>query len=642
MRGTHGFRSLAGAGVALGALLAVAATAQPDAGPGAPVPPSVESVEMGGPEGLPEAAPDRSPSPAPAPSPSLLEAAWQAPAPDLASRVTRTRRTALELGAWNLDPAARLLGVAQGRGVSLDRAAAAVELAPDLPAARIRLAQALWLQGGSPMSAIRAVLESLLAIGRHPEASVWFAGSVLYFLAVALVAGGLLSIALAGGASLSHAAHDVGHAISRQTPDFARSAALGALLLVPVALGEGFLGLALGLAAIGAAYGSRGQRVTMALAVACVGLGAYPVARLAGSALAALPADPVARAAYAVAHGLATPVDLARLEAAADRDPLAARGLAIHARRAGNLGEADALYQRLLETTPDDVAVLNNAANVRLDLGHMERALELYGRAVEIQESPVVLFNLAQAYGRAFQVENLNRTLAHAQEVGGNFVAELTALQGTETEGFVVDFPLSPALLWSRALRTDAGGPVAAELRAPFAPGRLGRAPDVLTAAGLTAVLLGALVGWRVPTSRGCVRCGARICPRCGPAGAGGELCDACNRLFFQPEKTDRVRRIERVNELRRRERRMNQVAAALSILVPGAAGLLARRPVRSLIGALCFVLAAAAVVWRGGVAPDPLVAGAAASWAFLGIAVLASLGYVIVVATSLATRSQG
>lgn len=649
MRGTHAFRGLGAAGLALGTLLAGAVLAQPAEVPAAApaVDPALETAVDPGvfPEGpAKEAAPAAVPAPRP-PAPrapaSLLEVAWRTPASDLADRVQRTRRTALGLGAWNLDPAARALGVGRGRGLSLESASAAVELAPDLPAARMRLAQALWLQGDSPMAAVRAVLDALVAIGRHPEASVWFAGSLLYVLAVTLVGGGLLAIALAGLAALPHAAHDTGHALPGRAPHFARSAALAALLLVPVALGEGILGLALGLLAIAVAYGSRAQRVAMTLAIACVGLGAYPVAQLAGSALSALPADPVAGAAYGVGHGLATPVDLARLEAAADDDPLAARGLAIHARRVGQLGEADALYQRLLRESPDDLALLNNAANVRLDLGHMERALELYRRAVEIEESPVVLFNLAQAYGRAFQVEDLNRTLSHAQEVGGELVAELTTLQGTEAEGFVVDFPLAPERLWSRALRSGSGAPVAAGLRAPVAPGRLGASRRHLAASALAVVVLGALAGRWLPRSRWCSRCGSRMCPRCSASATGGELCEACHRLFFQPDKTDRARRVERVNELRARERRMGRVVFAVSLLLPGAAGLLARRPVRALFGALCFALAVTSLLWREGVTPDPLVAGAAAAWAFLGIATLALLGYAGVVASSLAARKE-
>jgi hypothetical protein len=74
-------------------------------------------------------------------------------------------------------------------------------------------------------------------------------------------------------------------------------------------------------------------------------------------------------------------------------------------------------------------------------------------------------------------------------------------------------------------------------------------------------------------------------------------------------------------------------------MLVPGAAGLLADRPLASLLGTFFFALAVSAVVWRGGVVADPLVAGAAAPFAFLGVAVLASIAYFTIAATSLAAR---
>ena len=54
---------------------------------------------------------------------------------------------------------------------------------------------------------------------------------------------------------------------------------------------------------------------------------------------------------------------------------------------------------------------LNNAANVRLQLGHMEAALQLYRRALGVAQSPIVLFNLSQAHGQACQVDDLTRML---------------------------------------------------------------------------------------------------------------------------------------------------------------------------------------------------------------------------------------
>jgi hypothetical protein len=573
---------------------------------------------------------------------SMIEEAWQASASDFDARVASTRRTALELGAWSLDAAARALAVSDpAAGDDLARARAAVALAPDLPAAHMRLASALWLDGGAPFAAARALIDAFRAIGRHLEASLWFAGSGLFVLAVALVVGGLLVAVLAGTSVLAHAAHDLGHLLPRAMPAFACWAVLAALLAVPLALGEGGLGLALALLGVAVIYGARAQRFAMLLAAVGIGLGAYPLVRYAGTVLAALPEDPVAQAAFAVAQGIPTPVEVARLSGHADRDPLAARALAIHARRIGDLARADALYQQLIASGANDVATQNNAADVQLALGNTERAIQLYVLAAR-SESPVVLFNLAQAYGRAFQVEELNQTIARAQRAGGEQVASLTALQGGSAGGFVADLPPARALFWSRALDSTAGAGLAQEFRSHFAPGRLGRNANAYAAAAAALIALGAIAGVRVHPSRACHRCRGRICRRCNPYGTTGELCDGCYTLFLAPEKTDRTLRAARVNELRAREERIGQIHAALSVLVPGAAGLLAERPVRGWLGAFCFSLAGAAVLWREGVVPDPLVAGAAAPTAFLCTAAIAAILYVIAVATSLAARRQG
>ena len=572
---------------------------------------------------------------------SLIEEAWLAPASGLDARVARTRRTSLELGAWSLDAAARALAAGDAAAASpLERAAAAVDLAPDLPAARMRFARALWIDAGEPVAAVRAAFGALSAIGRHLEASLWFMGSGLFVLATALVAGGLLAAALTGIAALAHAAHDLGHLLPRATPRFACFAGVAALLALPLAFGEGVLGLVLALLGVGVIYGGRAQRVALLLAAAGIGIGAYPAIRYAGAALTALPADPVAQATWAVVQGIPTPVETQRLSALAATDALAARGLAIHARRTGDIARADELYQQLLAAGVEDVAAQNNAADVQLALGHTDRAIELYGLAAR-RESPVVLFNLAQAYGRAFRVEDLNQAIAHAQRVGGDQIARLTALQSGGAESFVADLPPPKDVFWSRALRSGAGADLAQEFRDHFAPGQLGRDDRVYAAAVAALVLLGGVLGSRVHPSRACWRCRERICPRCGPRGGSGDLCDGCTMLFFTPEKTDRVLRAERVNVLRAREERIARLQTWLALLVPGAAGLVAERPLLCWLGATYFSLACAALVWRDGVVPDPLVAGAVAQTVFIGAAVFAALAYAVAVVASIAARRQ-
>merc|ERR1712034_147118 len=159
--------------------------------------------------------------------------------------------------------------------------------------------------------------------------------------------------------------------------------------MLPVALGQGPLGFLLACLALGLGFGSRRQRVVLALAALSIGLGAFPVANLASRSLGFFGSDPVVRAVVSVASGADAPGDRLRLSAAVERDPMALRGLAMLARRHGRLGEADAHYQRLVAEWPQDAALANNAANVRLELGHLESAYALYDSALRGGDSAI-------------------------------------------------------------------------------------------------------------------------------------------------------------------------------------------------------------------------------------------------------------
>ena len=587
-----------------------------------------------------EALPSPEPLPTqPEPNGGAIERAWFDGGSELSERVWWTRRAAFERGVWNVDGAARALLATPG--VALDRAEAAVSLAPDLPAAHMEWARASWLAGESPLAAIRSLGAALLAFTRHPEAALWFGGSLLSLLAAALIGGGMVFIGIAALFALPHATHDFGDGVTRSMPAFGRAALLATLLFVPLALGEGLIGLGASMLAVAALYGARRQRFALGVAIVAIVLGAFPVAELAGRSLAALPGDPVARAALATSRGLVSAEDAARLAAAPEDDLLAQQGLARMERRLGHLGRADAIYQRLLEERPEDLVLLTNAGNLRLHLGHMESAFDLYQRALEVEDSAVVLFNLSQAYGRDFQVENLTQALELAQARDGTLVAELTRLQGTQPEGFVVDLPLSTREVLTRAFLGADGSRWAAEFRAPIAPGWMGTTPLAAAAPLLVALVLGVGGGVKLKASQWCVRCGGRVCPRCHESEARGNVCGPCNKLFNQPELTDRDLRVARIDALRERGARMEKLGAGIAVFVPGVAGILGRRPLLGFLGAVFFCIALGAVLGREGAVPDPLVAGSAASLAFGCVAALAGIAYALCVGKSLAARRQ-
>jgi len=589
----------------------------------------------------------RLPRPAPAARASDFDRAaaavrrvWDSDAEDLAQRANRARRVALQHGIWNFDPAARALIGPELDGVGLDQAQAAVVLSPDLPAARMALAREIWLEGDSPIAAVRAAFSALLAIPRHFEASLWFSASLLYIAALALIAAGFLTIALHGVFALPHAAHDLGDGISSALPAFARGALIAALMLVPIALQQGWLGLGLGLFAVGSIYGGTRQRLVLCVAAAAVLLGLFPIARIAGSLLTAY-VDTPTEAAILATDGLTLPGDVRQLDFAQEGDPLAAMALAVTARRAGDLAESDARYRRLLQQDPSNFNAANNAANVKLELGQVEQAIGLYQRSSELQDSATVRFNLSQAQGQAFKLDEVGPTLAVAQRLDPRRVAELTLLQGSDLTRFTIDFPLPRSMLWERILGGRIGEALSDELRAAIAPGVLGRTPQLAAGAFASLAVLSWLIASRTRKSRWCERCGRRMCPRCEPELGREADCESCNRLFNHPETTDREMRTLRVNALRFRERRLARIRLITSILVPGASGALSRCPGAAFIGALSGSIAILAIVWRNGVTPDPLMAGVAAPVAFGLVALVASLCYGAAVALPFSARNR-
>jgi len=571
---------------------------------------------------------------------AAVRLAWHSEAEDPVVRTQRARRAALQHGMGNFDPAARALIGPELRGTGLEHAQAAVTLAPDLPAARMALAQEIWLEGHSPIAAARGVFGALLAISRHFESSIWFSTTILYICALALIVGGMLTLVIYGVFAFIHAAHDLGDLISPALPTFARVALLGALMLVPLAFHQGLLGLALTLFSAGLIYGAARQRVVLCLAVIAVVVGAFPVARLAGTLLTAY-LDTSIDTAVLATEGMALSGDLRLLESGSESDPMAAMALAVVSRRAGNLAEADAQYRDLLERDSGNFAAANNAANVKLELGQMERAISLYRKSLATNNSATVLFNLSQAQGQAFKLDDVGPTLAAAQQSNAARVAELTLLQGSDLTRFTVDSPLPRRMLWERILTARGGESFATEFRSEIAPGVLGESAALSSGAFALIAVLSLLAASRSRTSHWCSRCGRRMCPRCEPELGAEDECESCNRLFQHPETTDRTMRAVRVNALRHREQRLARVRLVISILLPGAAGALARCPWVSLIGALSGAIAILTIFWRNGVTPDPLIAGAAAPMAFGLLSALAILCYGASVAFSLAERSR-
>ena len=265
------------------------------------------------------------------PGRTAVERDWFAGEADLTERAEALRARVRRHGMPGFDAAARALVLGEGGRPTLARARAAVALAPDLPLARAALAGALWREGGNAFAAMRAAALAVAALDSQIEASLVTRATLLSILAAALALAGFSFLAVAALATARRAAHDVGDLLSVELDARSRGLLIGALVLLPAACGQGAVGLALGCFGLVLAAGERAWRRTAFAAAALLWLGLGPVLSKAASAIASLDGDGVARAAFAVETDAASDAELARLEAAQERDPLARRALAVRA-----------------------------------------------------------------------------------------------------------------------------------------------------------------------------------------------------------------------------------------------------------------------------------------------------------------------
>lgn len=567
---------------------------------------------------------------------SEVERVWFSSGTDPSTRALATRTQSLQLGATNYEGAARaLLAGEKPVGTGLERAVLAVRLAPDLPFARMKLAAA-YLDEGEFGSAAQEAIEAVRAIPKNLEATLWLAGSLLAMFAAVLIGGSLVFIVWVGTSAFPHAVHDVGDLVSNEMPDFARAALLASLLLVPVLLGEAFMGLVLGLFLLGLVYSPPGCRRALTLAAILLLVGLYPMTRLAGVALTALDSDPVAGAADAVVRSMTSPADLDVLLRAEKSDSLAAYALALHERRSGDPAVARVRYEGLRKEAPIDPILLANLSNMHFERGENELAIRLAERAATQVRSATLLFNLSQVYARSFQMDEFEGAMAQAQAVDPEVVAGLSRSAAPD---FVADLEFPQAPIRERLIENASGERFLQPVSRALMPGRLGESWKH-TAGGFFAVaVLGFLLRGRWEHSSTCGRCGRRICNRCDGSVWNNQICDGCHHLFHRPETTDPAMRMARLSELRSREALLSKLAVAASTLVPGVGGLLAKRADLSFLGLLFFAWAGVLFFGRDGIVVDPLAVGAAGPLLFLIAGGLAALGYVTTVGIGLLIR---
>lgn len=564
-------------------------------------------------------------------------ATWKAAPASAHARTAALRRVRLELGLGDLPaPAKVILEDATEEDPEIYTEFAR-SLAPGVPAIQFLHADALW-RAGDVGSATTALLHGLWAVATTLGTQLWLVENFSFLLLVVVLVASLGFISLAAIQVFPDAAHDLGDLLSSRMPGFARSAALAALLLLPLFLGEGVIGLSLSLFLLAFAYGSRRQRNGLVMAAMLLVIGLHPLARFVSITTTLVDQDPIGKSVMAVVAGTQTRADVQRLEAAFDEDLTAAHALVYHARRMGQVDLERTRLDEMLKRYPSDGVVLASIGNLEMRAGRNASAIGYYERAATEIDSPTLLFDLSQAYANAFRMEEYESTLGRAQALGHREVAALSSLDDAE---LVADLPFPTHLLRARLHNVALAYDSQLILGEVLAPGRLGDGWWVVSGAFALAALFCLLVADRFDHASRCVRCGHRICTRCEETVWSEEVCEDCHHLFQNPDATDPSLRMARLQALSKREVWIDRFVLAGSLLIPGLAGFAARRPDYAMFGLLLFGWVAAWIAWPAGRFEDPILMGNAAIFCFAVPGILAAIAYAGIVFASLVYRKS-
>lgn len=546
---------------------------------------------------------------------AIILRAWSIPAIDLDERIERTARAGYQLGMRELEAPARALLLNSEWGSPLERSRAAVRLAPGLPAAHASLGSALW-EEGSPIAAMSAYMAAAKAVPAHLDASLWARSVLADWGFRGLLFGALMFLTLVALESAPRLVRDLGR-FREDLPSASRWALLASLVLLPAAFGEGLAGLVAGLVFLAALHGSVWRRAVVAVAVGTVLLSAYPMLEAVSDARAGIGRDPIAVAAHAVEHGLPTADELARVRyASAAADPLAARALALRTKRSGDLTNAAIQYTAILDLAGAEASadLLNNAAGVLLAQGELGDATKLYERASNRAPSPLVLFNLSQAYGRGIRLDEQDLALAEAQAIDPAQVAHLTGEFGGTALGLVTDIPVPAARVAERMSRPAEARRIADGRRRRFVPGWMGQGPERATIGMGIAWLLGMGLGLLFRRSLG------------EDASHYSELA-----TLLQNRSADSAARMRHIARIRKRQVRADTLRRVASFGLPGAIGAFGGQPLMGWLAATAFAFGVTLPIALSVAPVDPLALGSlpsVASGVFLTAIILSYLTF--------------
>jgi len=459
----------------------------------------------------------------------------------------------------------------------------AVTLAPGLPDGHYGLSVARLKKG------LLEVVPSIQAMSAGIVAYLPTArGTVRYTelrIVVGLIAGFLIIWVVALALLLRHGGllrHDIEEWLGPAQSSSASLALSLLLLLFPLTAFQGWGWLAVWWLAVLFSYFGLAEKAVAALAIVAVCAVAPAFEALEERMVTAR--NPLYRAAVAAVEGEPDAGEIVLLEQALRADPEdrdLAYLLGAAWRRAGRVGDAAALYRRLLGSDPSDTVARNNLANIEFAGGEYESALVRYRQGAEAGDRAAVaatsFYNLSLAHLEKFEYQAYNEAKSSADRLAPARVASYDRWRFDSGDYAVVDLGLSVDDVWRKFAGVadgvgernvlGAGGEGSGGLSLMWFVNRF-------TAAALLLILVAFLIG-RVRGSKAftvhCSRCGTAFCRQCHLGKVVGDLCSQCHHLFVVRDGVSGPARNRKMIEVQGRDTRRRRISRVLSVVSPGA-----------------------------------------------------------------------
>lgn len=541
-----------------------------------------------------------------------------------AGKIGLRRLTDLSLAATLMARGELAQGNAEKARWALD---AAVRLDPQLPEAR-------WSRVALALSADRLAVPRELAgalrvslVDREGRRLFLVRAGLLAVLTLAAVGVAFLVLLAAGAARRLH--HDLRELVGRRVRRPADGVLAVAVFLLPLFLTLDVGWLLLWLFVLSFGYAERNVRWAALGGLVPLVLVAPALDRAGG--VLALSASPVLRGAEALEERRYDQRVLDDLEAVKTLFPEDADLRFLLGCLYQQLGQNDravAEFTVAAQVSPVEVRALVNRGNIRFVDGDFGAAQEDFQEALRRDPRDVrARYNLSLVYGETFRTVEAQEKLSEARALDNALV---TRFLDSPTLVKVVSIAYTPeeARDKVRVLQRD---PRSRRVLGHFHVGSDAGSWAVPPAVAVPFVVAAAfLLDRRRRAGRNyalaCQKCGRTFCRLCKPAGESPVLCSQCIHVYMKKDGVSIETKLQKVEEVRRRQGAEERLRRTLNVLLPGAELFLAGRVGRAAAILVPFLLGVVAALLRHGlgISPrpgaGPLVAGTI-FWALLALA---------------------